>query len=276
MRSIKGPLAVVVSIVVVGGVLHLMSLRQEMSISGNAGDAAAVVAPKVPEVPMGTSSLPAVIPETSGKEMSLRASIRENAQRASREFRDPVSPALRSPDGRIDPLQCFPLEGHQCQQSDPMVAASWDEAQWMRSRGFLDAQQIERAKAWTDAELDDRYRNGDPSAVIELARRFEESGESLAARKVLADAVRGGNVFAAHQLASIDSGRATPHYSRPGLEWMFVARQLGDGRVTMSYIIARYPNLQPAEIDQAMTVAERLSERLNLGNRVIERRPGRR
>ncbi len=44
----------------------------------------------------------------------------------------------------------------------------------------------------------------------------------------------------------------------------------------MSYIIARYPNLQPAEIDQAMTVAERLSERLNLGNRVIERRPGRR
>jgi|GEM_PF-4968724 len=222
------------------------------------------------------ASLDVVSLDSSSSRAPLRDLIRESAERESREFRDPVAPALRSPTGATDPLQCAVSVGIDCEQRGPLVAASWDEAQWMRSRGFLDEAQLETAKIWTDGELDDRYRNGDPAAVSELARRFAQSGEELAAKKVLADAVRGGNVFAAHQRAAIDAGKSAPHYSRPGLEWMFVARQLGDGRVTISYILARYPNIQPHEIDQAMTVAERLSERLNLRSRQIERRPGNR
>lgn len=212
---------------------------------------------------------------TSAPRLSLRDSIRQRAEQESREFRDPVAPASRSSTGATDPLQCIDADAR-CGEGDPLAASSWDEAQWMRSRGFVDQVQRNRAQGWTDSELEDRYRNGDPAAVSELARRFAQSGEELAAKKVLSDAVRGGNVFAAHELAGLDAGRSRPHYSRPGLEWLFVARRLGDGKVTMLYILERYPNLQPQEIDHAMTVAERVSERLDLPNRPVERRPGHR
>jgi hypothetical protein len=205
----------------------------------------------------------------------VRESIRRRVKEDQHEFIDPKPPALRSPAGETDPLQCMDPSVDVCDNSsNPLAASSWDEAQWMRARGFVDEQQLANAGVWSDAELDQRYRNGDAAAVLELARRFSAANERAAARRVLSDAVRLGNIRAAHELAKLDYGKSYEWYATPGLEWLFVARRLGDGGVTMTYVMQRYPNTQPAQLDQAMTAADRVFERLNLQAMPTERRPG--
>jgi hypothetical protein len=207
--------------------------------------------------------------------LNLRESIRRRVEEDSHMFTEPKAPALRSPSGEIDPLQCMDPKVDVCDNAaNPFAASSWDEAQWMRARGFVDEQQLRAAGEWSDDELDQRYRSGDSLAVLELARRFSANEEPAAARRVLSDAVRLGNVRAAHELAAMEYGTSHEWYATPGLEWLFVARRLGDGGVTMSYVMQRYPGLQSAQIDQAMTAADRVFERLNLQAMPIQRRPG--
>lgn len=212
--------------------------------------------------------------EATSQAISYRDAIRQRVAASSRRMNLPPPPAMRSPSGEIDPLQCE-RSSSTCQYFSPMSAKSWDDAQWMRRHGFLDAAQLAEAERWSDAELDTRVKFGDPAAVAELARRFLENGDELYAREVLMDAVRRGNVYAAHRLAAIDNGRSFPFHTRPGLEWLLVARRMGDTEVTMTYIASQYDQLQPRELDHAMLIADRWAERLNLHSRPLQRRPER-
>ncbi len=221
-----------------------------------------------------SSSPDDLVGDASSESASYSDVIRRRVAASSRMMMLPSPPAMRSPSGEIDPLQCE-RSSSTCEFHSPLSAMSWDEAQWMRNRGFLDAEQLAEAAGWTSAELDARAKSGEPAAVAEFARRLLENGEELQAKEVLMDGIRRGNVYAAHRLAAIDEGRSLPHYSRPGLEWLFVARRMGDTQVTMSYISGRYPGLSQSEIDSAMLFADRWSERLNLQNLQIQRRPER-
>lgn len=206
----------------------------------------------------------------------FQAHFRDRVANLPRSIKLPRPLSDRSPSGEMDPLQCeAPWEG--CEPNDPRFAASWEEAQWMRRRGFVDSKQREAALAWNDAELDERYRLGDPAAVVELARRFEVGGEYLAANLVLSDALKTGNVQAAYELLALDKPRsagAMDGYVRNGLEWVFVARRMGDGRATMSYAMSQFPNLRPDQLDMAMLAADRIAAEYRLNDAVVEYRPG--
>lgn len=231
---------------------------------------------------LGTAHEPAdVKPQESAlprpavsSEITYRELISQRVVEARKPFKLPQSPHMRSPSGEKDPLQCEPADSD-CDLSSPHFALSWDEAQWMRRHGFLDAKQVLAVSQLSDEEIDERAQLGDPAAVSELAKRYLARGDELEAKEVLMDGIRGGNIFAAHQLAAVDEGRSLPFNKRPGLEWLLVARRMGDSQVGMSYILTRYPNLQPQEIDHAMLVADRRIEQFRLNSRVIERRPDR-
>lgn len=212
-------------------------------------------------------------PSASDTSLDVRASVRRRADEERRRFSLPQNAPLRSPTGAVDPLQCVADEVG-CESDDPMAAESWPEAQWMRERGFVDKQQLAAAQRLSDSELDSRYQAGDPAAVLELARRFSVNGEEVEARTLLRDAVSRGNVRAAHELARSESQIRSAH-SRPGLQWLFVARRMGDGRVTLSYMRSQFPNLQDREIDHAMLVADRYSHELGLLSRPVQTRPER-
>lgn len=209
----------------------------------------------------------------SESSLDVRASVRRRADEERRRFSLPQNAPLRSPTGAVDSLQCVADEVG-CESDDPMAAESWPEAQWMRERGFVDEQQLAAAQRLSDSELDSRYQAGDPAAVLELARRFSVNGEEIEARTLLRDAVSRGNVRAAHELARSESQIRSAH-SRPGLQWLFVARRMGDGRVTLSYMRSQFPNLQDREIDHAMLVADRYSHELGLLSRPVQTRPER-
>lgn len=208
-----------------------------------------------------------------GASADIRGSIRRRVEEERRKFDLPSELPARSPTGAVDALQC--IDGDLgCDPENPLRARSWPESQWMRERGFVDDRQQAIAERWSDAELDARYRAGDPAAVLELARRFSLNGEDIAARILLRDAVRAGNVRAAHQLAQSESGIRSAH-SRPGLQWLFVARRMGDGAVDLTYMRTQFPNLRDSEIDHAMLVADRYSQQLGLLSRPIQPRPER-
>lgn len=205
--------------------------------------------------------------------VDLRGAIRRRAEEERRQFALPSDPPLRSLTGAVDPLQCT-MGGVECDTDDPLRAESWPESQWMREHGFIDEQQRATAQGWSDAELDSRYRSGDPAAMLELARRFSLNGEDIAARTLLQDAVSLGNVRAAHELARSESGIRSAH-SRPGLQWLFVARRMGDGKVDLTYMRSQFPDLRDGEIDHAMLVADRYSLQLGLFRRPVQPRPER-
>jgi hypothetical protein len=207
---------------------------------------------------------------------TVRASIeRRSAElRADKSLRLPPPPAPRSPDGTVDPLQCDPVSPTCFAKRDPLSADSWDEAQWMRRHGFVDAAQAAAAETWSEEVLDHRLRLGDPAATMELARRLLNEQKEHEAIVLLTDAVQGGNVLAAHRLAAIDEGRRLAYNPFPGMEWLFVARRLGDGKVTLEYIRHRYPGVEFRHIDHSMVIADRLILRYGLQNRPVERRPG--
>lgn len=215
-------------------------------------------------------------PGVVGRQTSetYRDQIRQRVANASRKISLPAPPAMRSPSGDIDLLQCARSDAD-CDYFSPFFASSWDEAQWMRKHGFVDEEQLKEAANWSELNLDRRLRGGDQLAVAELARRFVAEGRELEARELLKDGVRNGNIHAAHRLAAMDEGRTLPHYSRPGLEWLFIARRMGDSQANMTYIMSRYPNLQPHELDHAMLIADRHVERLGLNARPVRRRPER-
>lgn len=223
---------------------------------------------------LGASSARASFVGAHSSGAAYSESIRQRVVNANKPFDLPDPPAMRSPTGEKDVLQCAPSDSH-CDAFSPLFASSWDEAQWMRRHGFVDAAQQLAAAEWSESELDLRIKAGDPVAVAELAKRFLSKSEELEAKEVLMDGVRNGNIYAAHQLAAIDEGRTLPFYKRPGLEWLLVARRLGDAQVGMTYIMSRYPNLQPSEIDHAMLVADRRIEQFRLNGRTVERRPER-
>lgn len=206
--------------------------------------------------------------------LSYRETIRRRVEDANKRFVLPKPPAMRSPSGAKDALQCEP-PGDGCDPSSPLVARSWDEARWMRDHGFVDPSQKLAASGWSEETLDQRIRAGDPLAVAEMARRFLADGEELEAKEVLMQGVRNGNVYAAYQLAAVDEGRRLPVPMRWGLEWLFVARRMGDSQVDMSFIMSRYPDLTHAEIDHAMMAADRRTQQLGISTRSVRLRPDR-
>lgn len=250
-----------------GSAEHHSDRRHIPSASAQIGESAIAV-------DRGVSSRDAPLATAERNESSYRETIRRRVEHANKPFKIPAPPAMRSPTGEKDTLQCAPPDSH-CDAFGPLSASSWDEAQWMRRHGFLDAAQALAAADWSETELDHRAQLGEPAAVAELAKRYLAKGEELEAKEVLMDGVRRGNIYAAHQLAAIDEGRTLPFYKRPGLEWLFVARRMGDAQVGMTYITSRYPNLQPSEIDHAMLVADRRVEQFRLHARPMERRPDR-